>query len=449
MGEKGFPASVLDTFRTNGRAAMSDPSWWRQVVEQVDAVHREDPAHLPGAVFAAETAADGPMVASVGDGWSAGTICAIGTMTKAFTGTAVLLALEQHGLLDIEAEVWRLPGMSAYADNPKKRQIRVRHLLQHTAGLPSIRHYTASPKTRCNDPEGPPPYCPEASTALGPTGEYTCYPGGANEYLFVDGRCQPARTLTLEQVSRAVMATYEPLTTPGTEYCYSTIGYVVAARIVEELTGRSINRFLATEVFEPLGMTDSFFIAQPTGDPALDAMIDDGVSAGQRARIADVTLITRDGAMPPELAPGPDGDWDRFRRGWPFVFPDGGMYTTVTDLLAYLRMLRDGGTAGSRRVLSPEVVRLLTEDHGFGHTMGFGLRRQATPYGQGEYTLEQLGGMMTYCWLEMGSDQPLIGAFFSQRLPNIVVHQNMGTGMKVIFRVFVPAVAGAVNGARR
>jgi hypothetical protein len=36
--------------------------------------------------------------------------------------------------------------------------------------------------------------------------------------------------------------------------------------------------------------------------------------------------------------------------------------------------------------------------------------------------------------------------FFSQRLPNIVVNPNMGSGMKVIFRVFVPAVS---NGSRR
>ena len=40
--------------------------------------------------------------------------------------------------------------------------------------------------------------------------------------------------------------------------------------------------------------------------------------------------------------------------------------------------------------------------------MGFGYRRQATPYGQGVDTLEQLGGMMTYCWLELASDPPLL-----------------------------------------
>jgi CubicO group peptidase (beta-lactamase class C family) len=428
---------------------MSNPVWWDRVTEEVSAVQRESPANLPGAVFATDTPEDGPLISVVGDGWSTGTICAIGTMTKPFTATAVLLVLQEHGLLDVRTEVWRLPGMEAYAESPLKKQIQVRHLLQHTSGLPSIQHYTASPRSRCNDPDGPPPYCPEASLALGPTGEWTCYPGGANEYMYIDGQCRPARTLTVEQVSRYIMATYDPVATPGAGYCYSTIGYVVAARIVEALSGQSINRFLAERLFGPLGMSDSFFVPQPTGEASLDRRIDDGVTGEQRARIADVALITRDGAMPPEVAPGPDGRWDKYRRGWRFAFPDGGMYTTVTDLLSFLRMLRDGGRVGPRRILSPEIVHLLVGDHGHGHTMGFGHRRQATPYGQGPGTLEQLGGMMTYCWLELTGGSPLIGVFFSQRLPNIVVNPNMGAGMKVIFRVFVPAVSDAVKGVRR
>ena len=426
---------------------MRNPPWWERIVDEVRAFQRSDAANLPGATFAVETLNDGPLIAAVGDGWSADTICAIGTMTKAFTATAVLLALEDHGLLDVETEVWRLPGMEAYSRSPGKQQIRVRHLLQHTAGLPSIQHYTASPKTRCNDPQGPPPYCAEASTALGPTGEFTCYPGGANEYMFVDGRCQPARTLTVEQVSQYIMEAYKPVTPPGTEYRYSTIGYVVAARIAEKLSGQSINRFLKERIFSPLGMQDSFFIAQKTGDAALDDRILDEVSDEQRERIADVTLVTKDGAMPPEVAPGPDGVWDKYRRGWRFVFPDGGMYTTIVDLLRFLRMLRDGGVAETRRILSPAIVRLLIGDHGFGHTMGFGHRRNATPYGQGPDTFEQLGGMMTYCWMRLGTDTPLLGVFFSQRLPNIVVNPNMGAAMKVIFRVFIPAVHKALDGA--
>lgn len=421
------------------------PDWWTDAVERVRGHHREDPANLPGAVFAAETRTCGPLITSIGDGWFPDTICEIGTMSKAFTATAVLLALEEHGLLDIEREVWRLPGMDAYTASPAKRAIRVRHLLQHTSGLPTVQRYTESPKTSCNDPAGPPPRPSRTDPDLGPTTPWTCYPGGTNEYVHAGGRCLPARAASVEQVSAYLMETYDPVATPGAGYSYSPINHVIAARIAETLSGCSINVFLRARVFEPLGMTDSFFVAQPTGDPDTDRRIGEGVTASQRARIADLTLITRDGRMPPEIAPGPDGTWDQYRRGWRFVFPDGGMYTTVLDLLRFLRALRDGG----RGVLSPEIVRLLVDDHGFGHTMGFGFRGRATPYGQGPHTLEHLGSKMTYCWLELHRDDPLLGVFFSQRLPNISVDPNLSAGLRVIFRAFVPAVAAGSDGAPR
>jgi CubicO group peptidase (beta-lactamase class C family) len=429
---------------------MRDPRWWTDLVDEMTAFQRANPANLPGAVFAVDTRRDGPLTASVGQGWGAATICEIGTMSKVFTATAVLLALEEHGLLDIETEAWRLPGMEAYAHDDVRRRIRVRHLLQHTSGLPTIQPYTASPKSACNDPDRPWRPCPDASTELGPTVPWTCYPGGTNEYVLVDGRCRPARQVTLAQVSEHVMRTYVPLSEPGGRYLYSPINYVVVARIVEALSGRSLNVYLRDRLFRPLGMTDCFFVAQPTGEPDVDAWIDEGVTGSQRARIADITLITHDGQMPPEVAPGPDGRWDRFRRGWRFVFPDGGMYATVGDLLAFLRVLRDGGRATSEAVLSPEVVRLLVEDQGFGHTMGFGYRTQATPYGQGAGTIEHFGSKMTYFWLDPRSDAPVIGVFLSQRLPNISINPNMGIGMRPIFRVFLPGVAareGAIPSA--
>lgn len=425
---------------------MSSPAWWNQVVEEVSGFQRDNPANLPGAVFAGETRDDGPLIASVG-GWSADTVCEIGTMTKAFTATAVLLALEEHGLLDIETPAWRLPGMETYVDGSLKQEIRVRHLLQHTSGLPNVQRYTASPKTPCNDPDGPPPGCADESLNLGPTTPWTCFPGGTNEYIFADGCCRPARLLTLDQVSRYIMQTYSPLLSPGAQYGYSPINYVVAARIVEALSGKSLNIFLKERLFQPLSMSDSFFVAQKTGHVSTDERIDEGVTESQRTRIADITLITRDGSMPPEMAPGPDGCWDKYRRGWRFVFPDGGMYTTAANLLSFLRMLRDGGCLGGRRILSPQIVRLLIGDHGFGHTMGFGYRREATPYGQGPSTVEHLGSKMTYCWLDPRPERPLLGVFLSQRLPNIVVNSNMSAGLKVIFRVFVPAVTSGVYGA--
>jgi CubicO group peptidase (beta-lactamase class C family) len=240
------------------------------------------------------------------------------------------------------------------------------------------------------------------------------------------------------------METYPVTATPppGTQYSYSTVNYIVAARIVEQLTGQSVNAYIKKKLFLPLEMRNSFFIAQPTGVPAVDARIDEGTTAEQRARVADVALITRNGELPVEFAPGPGNRIDQLRRGWRLVNPDGGMYSTASDLLNFLGMLSEGGLFRSRRVLSPRIVRLLVQDQGHSHTMGFGFRRRTTPYGQVAGTLEHMGFKMTYFWLEPRLDDPLIGVFLSQRLPNIAVNTNLADGMNVIFNVFVPLVRG-------
>jgi len=262
-----------------------------------------------------------------------------------------------------------------------------------------------------------------------------------NELIFTGGCCRPARTVTLDEVSEHVMRTYPIVREPGTEYGYSSANHVVAGRLIERLTRTSPNIYLKQRLFEPIGIRDSFFIAQPTGDPELDAYICEGVVAEQRERIAEISIITRDGKWPPEIAPGPDGRWDRLRRGWRYVYPDGGMYTTVPDLLAFLRVVRDGGMRGADRVLSKKIVDLLVSDQGFSHTMAFGHHGTVTPYGQGPGTIDNLGNLMTYFWYDPRPENPVLGVFLSQRQASAIVNNNMVDGLRVIFRGFVPSVS--------
>jgi CubicO group peptidase (beta-lactamase class C family) len=421
---------------------MSTTFRWERVVEAMSAHHQKHADNMPGAVFAAETKTDGRFIDSVGAGWTADKICEIGSMTKPFISAAVLLALEERDMLDIEVPVCQLPGMDIWASHPVKAQIKLRHVLQHTSGLPHFRRYSEWPETSCNDPTGPLPCCSDPHLDLGPTTPWIGAPALTNECMCDGACCRPARLLDLDHVSRYVMETYPVTATPppGAQYSYSTVNYIVAARIIEQLTGQSVNTYVKEKIFVPLDMRDSFFIAQPTGIPAVDARIDEGTTAEQRARVADVSLITRDGELPVELAPGPENRIDKLRRGWRLVNPDGGMYSTASDLLNFLGMLSRGGRFKSHSVLSPAIVRLLVEDQGHSHTMGFGFRRRTTPYGQGAGTLEHMGFKMTYFWLEPRHDDHLTGVFLSQRLPNVAVNTNLADGMQVIFSVFVPLV---------
>lgn len=408
--------------------------WWERVVEGLSKYQADNAGNLPGAVFGVQTNAEGRLVDSVGAGWKRDTIAEIGSMTKPFVAAAVLIALEERGMLDVEAPVHELPGMREWAADPVKRQIRLRHLMQHTSGLPHTVPVADWPHHPCRDRAAP-----AGGPDLGPVSEWVGAPALTNELVEVDGECRPARAVDLDRVSRHVLRTYPVRSDPppGSQYAYATVNHVLLARIIEQLTGRPVHHYIREKLLEPLGMRDSFFVAGPDAGP-----LDEGVTEQQRARVADYLLITQDGRFPAEIASGPGGTRNPLRAGWRFVNPDGGMYSTVDDLLNFLVALRDGGIFDGRRVLSDEIVRLLVTDQGHGHTMGFGFRAVATPYGQTAGTVEHLGLKMTYFWYDTRPDDPVVGVFLSQRMPNFIANTNMSAGLRPIFRVFLPLVNG-------
>ena len=64
--------------------------------------------------------------------WTAGTVCNIRSMTKCLTGAAAQV-LADRGALDLDAPVAEyLPGF----DNDESREITVRQLITHRAGIP-------------------------------------------------------------------------------------------------------------------------------------------------------------------------------------------------------------------------------------------------------------------------------------------------------------------------
>ena len=57
----------------------------------------------------------------------------------------------------------------------------------------------------------------------------------------------------------AKMAELELIAPPGTRASYSQAGYNLAGRIMEKVTGLTYERAVASLVFEPLGLSHSFF----------------------------------------------------------------------------------------------------------------------------------------------------------------------------------------------
>ncbi len=54
--------------------------------------------------------------------------------------------------------------------------------------------------------------------------------------------------------------------TPGARFSYSGEGYVYLQRVVEQITGKSLNQYMTEAVFTPLGMTSSSYVWRPDFD---------------------------------------------------------------------------------------------------------------------------------------------------------------------------------------
>ena len=143
---------------------------------------------------------------------NANSVFRLGSVTKQFTGAAIMLLVEE-GKIELDQPIQTyLPD---YPDHG--HTITVRHLLTHTSG---IYNYTAIPA------------------------------------YFSDGRIR--RDLSTEELVE-VFDDLEMDFTPGERYSYSNSGYVLLGAIVEKVSGHGYADFVGKRIFEPLGMANSHY----------------------------------------------------------------------------------------------------------------------------------------------------------------------------------------------
>ena len=125
---------------------------------------------------------------------------------------------------------------------------------------------------------------------------------------------------------------------PGQCYIYSDLGADVLGFVIEAVAGESLDVFLHDKVFEPLGMTDTFF------------------------RPAD-SLTYR--IAPTEIAPprgyplrGEVHDENAYALGG--VAGHAGLFSTAADLSIFAAMMLNGGQYNGVRILSDSAVALFT-----------------------------------------------------------------------------------------
>lgn len=112
-----------------------------------------------------------------------------------------------------------------------------------------------------------------------------------------------------------------------------------AGQVVEGITGKRLGEVMTERILEPLGMNDtSFTLSDTTRDRV----------ATMHQREADGSLTGTDFALPdPEVHMGGHG-----------------LYSTVPDYLAFIRMwLNDGASPSGEQVLRPETVDFASRNH--------------------------------------------------------------------------------------
>ena len=315
-----------------------------------------------------------------------GTLFWLASMTKPVTAVSILMLVEEGKLVlsdpvskfvpefkSPKVAVWHLPNDPAGAGLhlvPATREITVRDLLTHTSGL--------------------------ANAFEGPAGDYVrraaLPPGGS-----LDERVKRLATLPLNFQ-------------PGTQWEYSPgTGFDTLGRIVEILSGMTLEQFFKTRIFDPLGMKDTFFTV-----PA--------------SRAADVTVayVKNDNGLmrpPAPAAAAPPASRSYFSGA-------GGLTGSTADYLQFSQMLLNGGQLDGVRLLSRKTVELMTSDaiapldlanyagdqvlKGYGFGLGVRVRRSTGDSGwlgsTGDYGWA--GALGTYFWID--PKEQLIGIVMIQ-----------------------------------
>jgi CubicO group peptidase (beta-lactamase class C family) len=209
----------------------------------------------------------------------------------------------------------------------------------------------------------------------------------------------PPNSLAEQVATAASRATL--LFQPGSAWNYSNFGMAVLGRIIEVVSGKPYDQFMAEKIFKPLGMRDTFF----------------DVPRDKAGRVATVYAY-EGGKLTPLVR--------RTRAGANIPSPDSGLLSTAGDLARFNQMMLNKGVLNGKRVLSAAAVEVMTTSQtddlksagyapGVGQGFGYEVVRQ--PLGMYRYTsigsFEKAGVYRTYVWVDPAKD--LVGVILMQR----------------------------------
>jgi CubicO group peptidase (beta-lactamase class C family) len=337
------------------------------------------------------------------------TIFRIASQTKAITSAAIMMLVEE-GRIGINDPVGRfIPAFAnttvavASVDRvdavPAKRQITVRDLLTHTAG---ISYGARGPLSEMY-----------AAKGLGPAAGFGWYTADKDEPI-----CE-----TMTRLATLPFAAH-----PGEAWVYGYNTDVLGC-LVERGSGVPLDTFIRTRITEPLKMNDTAFFLSPTARDRLAAVYE--TDENGRARRA------------PEGARGQG----HYIEGPQRSFAGGaGLVSTAHDYGRFLEMIRNGGTLDGVRLLAPRTVKLMiTNQVGRLHSengLGFGLGFETSDH-FGASTMDETGA---FGW--GGAYGTLYRVDLQSKLVMLLMMQHLGSAATEVRGIFPATVYQALIESR-
>ncbi|AVT29403.1 serine hydrolase [Plantactinospora sp. BC1] len=219
----------------------------------------------------------------------------LASVTKVYTAILLLQQVER-GRVDLDAPVRRyLPGFTGTG----KDSVTVEMLLTHTSGLPVGAKVTGLP----------------------------------------DNTARWNAVLSTPLLAGA---------TPGDTFRYSSVGLMVAGKIVEKVTGQRLDQALKSNLTGPLGLRDTGFVPNTW------------LSATARA----TRLVATDARSSRGLLRGTVHDDVANHLGG--IAGHAGIFASATDVAAIGQLLLGGGSYRGTRILAAETVARMLRNHNAG-----------------------------------------------------------------------------------
>lgn len=298
------------------------------------------------------------------------TIFRLASMTKPIVGVAMMMLWEQgKWTLDdpVAKHIPEFSGLKVATPNgevPQTKPMTMRQLMSHTAGFDVNAAYV---KAKISDND------------------------------------QPLQSM-IDKLARLPLAVQ-----PGSDWRYGP-SVDIQGYIVEKLSGQSLDVFLRTKIFEPLGMKDTGFWVDASKVDRVTSVFTYGPDK-RLVRATPSQLTSGTGRVPGEPSSKPA-----------FLSGSGGLFSTTDDYFRFAQMMLNGGEANGKRFVKASTVELMRTNvlaegvkvdaqPGIGFGLDFAIVKDPavanTPAGRSSFYWS--GGFGTWFWIDPTNDVVVVG----------------------------------------